>query len=267
MSDKSPRGYYASHFARISKTIQVYGMLRYPKESLPYNTAQIMLRTTNEERGTVAGLAALSQDLEDKHPDGMFISTSQIHVWLTPSIGSITYGLSLRHHTRPMSSETYRLLANVINLRYTLTPVHCRSDSPLHPNSLPLERNATFFEYVVVDGKRHYASRTVGKSGSSFVHVTIPGSPSIEAYGEVLEIFRFDQDFRQIGCPSWFARLRWLKPWLGERQRLWDELYVFSTTLILAFYNTHDGIKRSRRGTALGTWRVSRFRHTAACSH
>jgi hypothetical protein len=30
-----------------------------------------MIKATNEERGTMAGLAVLSQDLDDEHADGM----------------------------------------------------------------------------------------------------------------------------------------------------------------------------------------------------
>jgi hypothetical protein len=51
-------------------------MLCYPKDSLLYNTAEIMLKATNEECGTVAGLAALSQALDEEHLDGMCILTS-----------------------------------------------------------------------------------------------------------------------------------------------------------------------------------------------
>jgi len=29
-----------------------------------------MLKATNEERGTVAGIATLSQNLDEEHPDG-----------------------------------------------------------------------------------------------------------------------------------------------------------------------------------------------------
>jgi hypothetical protein len=49
---------------------QVYTLLRYPEHSLPREVAQVMLKATNEERGTVAGLAALSQALEEEHEDG-----------------------------------------------------------------------------------------------------------------------------------------------------------------------------------------------------
>jgi hypothetical protein len=120
--------------------------------------------------------------------------------------------------------ETYRLLADMICLRFPLTPVHRRSDRPGFPNSLPLDHSATFFEYVVVDGKRYYASRMVGWNKSSFVHVMIPGTSSNDAYGEILEVFQFDQDFRRAGCPLWLAHIRWFRPWSGEREGIWDNL-------------------------------------------
>ncbi|KAG2066534.1 hypothetical protein BDR04DRAFT_1121077 [Suillus decipiens] len=53
-------------FERLNKT---YNLLCYPKESLPCEAAEIMLKASNEERGTVAGLAALSKDLEDAQVD------------------------------------------------------------------------------------------------------------------------------------------------------------------------------------------------------
>ena len=52
-----------------------------------------------------------------------------------------------------MSSDTYHLLTDKICLRYPLTPVHCRSAAAVASNSLPLDRNAIFFEYVIVNGK------------------------------------------------------------------------------------------------------------------
>lgn len=53
--------------------LQTYNLLRYPKDSIQNDVAEIMLRATNEERGTVAGLAALSQALDDEHADGEYI--------------------------------------------------------------------------------------------------------------------------------------------------------------------------------------------------
>jgi hypothetical protein len=131
-----------------------------------------------------------------------------------------------------MPLDTYRLLAKTINFRYPSAIIHCHADHVLSSNSMPLDCAATFFEYVVIDGNRFYASRTVGRNKSSFVHAIIPGLPPVDAYGEVLEIFWFDQDIRPIGCPLWFAHLRWFKPWLGEREKLWDELYVLYMILV-----------------------------------
>ena len=132
--------------------------------------------------------------------------------------------LSPRRQIRIMSSETYRLLAYTICIRYPATPVHCQSDRAVVPNSLPLSHTATFFEYIVVNGKRFYASRTVGWNKSSLVHVVIPGPAPKEAYGEVLEILQVDQDVRNTGNPLWFVRVRWFKSWCGERDLIWDKL-------------------------------------------
>jgi hypothetical protein len=139
-------------------------------------------------------------------------------------IAGIPYALSPRHQARKLSSETYRLLAHSISTRYPETPVHCRSDRAVLPNSLPLEHTAIFFEYVVVNSKRFYASRTVGWNKSSLVHVLIPGPTPKDAYGEVLEILQINQDFRNIGHPLWLAQVRWFKPWHGERDQIWDNL-------------------------------------------
>jgi hypothetical protein len=40
-------------------------MLHYPDDKLPSEVAAIMLKATNEERGTVAGLASLLETLDD----------------------------------------------------------------------------------------------------------------------------------------------------------------------------------------------------------
>ncbi len=139
-------------------------------------------------------------------------------------IDGVPYALSPHCQIRTIPSETYRLLAHAICLRYPATPVHCRSERPLTSNSLPLHHSATFFEYVVIDGKRFYASRTVGWNKSSFVHVVIPGTSPQDAYAEVLEILQIDQDFRNAGHPLWLAQVRWLKPWRRECDQIWDKM-------------------------------------------
>ncbi|KIJ06688.1 hypothetical protein PAXINDRAFT_158658 [Paxillus involutus ATCC 200175] len=141
-----------------------YSLLRMPNDSLPSEVAEIMLKATSEERGTVAGLAALSKELDEAQADA---------------------------------------------------------------HSLPLNHEATFFDYVVIGGKRYHASRTAGMNNSSLVHVTIPqrsGQGVINAYGEILELFRFDQDIHHQGESLYFARMRWFKRWDGERETIWDTL-------------------------------------------
>ncbi|KAG1886831.1 uncharacterized protein F5891DRAFT_922731, partial [Suillus fuscotomentosus] len=113
-----------------------YTLQHYPKDSLPSQTASIMLKASNDERGTVAGLAALSKDLDDAGADA-----------------GLAYSLSPRHRKQGMSTETYRLLASTLCYHFPLTPVHCRFDHAVVPHSLPLDRDAVFFDYVVIDSK------------------------------------------------------------------------------------------------------------------
>ncbi|KAG2076598.1 hypothetical protein BDR04DRAFT_1149040 [Suillus decipiens] len=158
-----------------------------------------MLKASNDERGTVTALAKLSQDLDDIDADA-----------------GQAYALSPRHHKQQMSTETYQLLAFTICCLFPLTPVHCRSDHPVVPHSLPLNRHAVFFDYVVID---------VGTNWSSLVHVIIPGPHPIHAYGEILKIFQFDQKFHAVDEPLWFSRMRWFVPWRGECERVWSDFY------------------------------------------
>ena len=137
------------------------------------------------------------------------------------NIGYLPYGLSPRRHSGNMCSEMYRLVAETICTRFLLTPVHCRSDRPIFPNSLPLNRTATFFEYVIIGGKRYHASRTVGMNKSSFAHVVIPEPSPVNAYGEIQEIIQVNQLSHR---PLWFVRMRWFKAWTSEREQLWDDL-------------------------------------------
>lgn len=132
-----------------------------------------------------------------------------------------TFSLSPHRKTRVMSSETYRTLARTLCFRFPYTPVHCRGDEPLVQNSTPLNREAIFYEYVVVNGRRYHASRTVGSNSSSLVHVTIPGAVPVTTYGELLEIFQFDC---RSGHSVWFGRMRWFKPWCGMCNKIWDDL-------------------------------------------
>lgn len=61
-------------YMRRLSPLQTCSLKGFPPGSLQHDVASIMLKTTNEERGTVAGLATLSQDLDDLDANGMFIT-------------------------------------------------------------------------------------------------------------------------------------------------------------------------------------------------
>ncbi|KAG1732954.1 hypothetical protein EDB19DRAFT_1831114 [Suillus lakei] len=136
-----------------------YNLLCYPKESLPCEAVEIMLKASNEERGTVAGLAALSKDLEDAQVD----------------------------------------------------------DQAIVSHSLPLDRNTTFFDYVIINGRHYYGSRTV------------------------LKIFQFNQNFCDVNVPLWLAHMCWFVPWNGECEKVWVDFAHADVHLwVLGEYCDHD---------------------------
>lgn len=51
--------------------LQIYALSRHQSDLFPADVARIMLKATNEERGTVAGLTTLLHSLDDNHIDGM----------------------------------------------------------------------------------------------------------------------------------------------------------------------------------------------------
>jgi hypothetical protein len=94
----------------------------------------------------------------------------------------------------------------------------------MNSNSIPPNQTATFFEYVVIVGKRYHAPRTVGTNKSSFTHILIPGSLPNNTYSEILEIFQVNQRILESDCPLWFVEMRWFKPWSSEHDQIWDDL-------------------------------------------
>lgn len=56
-------------FTRL-QLLQTYTLVQRPKDTLLSTVADIMIKASNEERGTVAGLAAISKDLDDVVADG-----------------------------------------------------------------------------------------------------------------------------------------------------------------------------------------------------
>ncbi|KAG2046439.1 hypothetical protein BDR06DRAFT_977475 [Suillus hirtellus] len=133
-------------------------LLQFLKVSLLCKAAEIMLKASNEERGTVAGLTALLKDLNDAQVDAK-------HQLAKPML--LVYGTRLK--LCPQKLIDYLLTQFVFDIPLLLLPLDC---------------NTTFFDYMIIDGKRYHGSRTVGYNHSSFVHVAIPGPTATQhAYG------------------------------------------------------------------------------------
>jgi hypothetical protein len=181
-----------------------------------------MLKATNEERGTVAALGALSQELNDVYEDGM-----GFHTRCAESDHCFPEGrhlsLSPRNEVKRLSNETYRQLSRTLNMWYPDRPVHCQSERPSSFRSIPLNLEATFFDYVVQGGRRYYASRAVGSNRSALVEVVlknlhINGESSC---GELLEIFKTDP--YSNSQPQVFGRVRWFKEWDQPCEAVWTQ--------------------------------------------
>jgi hypothetical protein len=48
----------------------MFSLLNYPRDSIQREVREIMLQATNKERGTLAGLAALTQALDNSYAHG-----------------------------------------------------------------------------------------------------------------------------------------------------------------------------------------------------
>lgn len=193
-------------------------------KSFRSEAAQIMQKATHEERGTVAGLAALCQELDDMSVDA-----------------GLAYALSPRHHEKIFSSDTYCLLSHTLNTRFRHSPTHCQHERPTVPHSIPLNCSGIFFDYVIINGKCFHASRAVGTHRSSIVHVVIPGEEPTHAYGELTEIFQVDQHLHDGKHTLYFARMRWFRPYIGERRTIWDDYSVLGVHLWeLGEYQMHE---------------------------
>ena len=124
-----------------------------------------------------------------------------------------------------MSQETYHKLAWTLSIKYPDFPVHCQSQRPLNPQSVPLDQKATFYDYVVINGKRYYASSAVGSRQASLVEINVNGNtipPATLKCGELLEILQVDNLLSRNGHPIWLGRMRWFKEWTLPWEAVWD---------------------------------------------
>ena len=193
-----------------------------PDGSLQHQVAQIMLKATNEERGTVAALGALSQELEDVHEDGMgfhtFCAESNHY-----SLEGQHLSFSARNKVKRLSNKTYQQLSRTLNIRFPDHPVHCQSERPKSFHSIPLSPEATFFDYVVLGGRRYHASRAVGSNRSALVEVVLKNlhMNGQSSCGELLEIFKTDP-YRN-SQPQFLGHVRWYKEWDQPCEAIWTQ--------------------------------------------
>jgi hypothetical protein len=127
---------------------------------------------------------------------------------------------SPRQETKSMSIETYHQLACALAFWYPETHLHCQGKHPIHPDSLLLDQSAIFFDYIIFNGSRYYASRSVGSNRASLVDVMLPTEETRS--GEILELLQVQVN--NMSNLIWVAHMRWFRPWDGPRERIWDDL-------------------------------------------
>jgi len=136
------------------------------------------------------------------------------------------YALSPRCKTTTMTSDTYRILLNHLRSYYPNLHVHSLSGKPQYSDSIPLNDKAIFYDYVIIKGQRYQAYNTVGILSAALVEVSCPfqyENASANARdvhcGELLEIFQFTQSDQSF----FFGRMRWFRPWDGEKDDVWKK--------------------------------------------
>ncbi|KAJ7852606.1 hypothetical protein B0H13DRAFT_2359401 [Mycena leptocephala] len=197
-------------FSNSTKPVNFLEWWRYclsgrDQDSLPGQVSQVLNKASNEDRGTVAELAALSRDLDKLHRDA-----------------KLAYEFSPHSKVGLMTDETYHQLAGALTKHFPDVRVHCISDPAPHPDSIPLNTQATFYNYVVVDGRRYYASSRARSNRSSLIQAAIPTGTGISLHcGELLEIFKFQQC--ADGTELWFGRVRWFTTYRGTPEPIWEK--------------------------------------------
>jgi hypothetical protein len=182
----------------------------------------VLNKASNEDRGTVAELAALSRDLDKLHRDGepwRSVMTYNSYYWAA----KLAYQFSPHSKVGLMTDETYHQLSGALTKHFPDVRVHCISDPAPHPDSIPLNTQATFYNYVVVDGRRYYASSRARSNRSSLIQAAIPTGTGISLHcGELLEIFKFQQC--ADGTELWFGHVRWFTTYRGTPEPIWEKL-------------------------------------------
>ncbi|KAJ7508235.1 hypothetical protein B0H11DRAFT_1902552 [Mycena galericulata] len=204
-------------FREFHQTCQLsrvrFRLSKHDGDSLPGQVAEVMSKASKEDRGTVAELANLSSALDRVHRDAKTL-----------------YELSPRFKLQLMSDETYRHMVGALTMHFPDVPVHCISDVPRHPNSIPLNTQATFHNYVIVNGRRYYASSAAKSNRGSLIQLATPTDTGMSIHcGELVEVFKFQQsDGDTELC---FGRMRWFTQYQGSLEPIWHEFASHNVAL------------------------------------
>ncbi|KAL1940756.1 hypothetical protein VTO73DRAFT_7797 [Trametes versicolor] len=204
---------FFAEFHRTTTSSRTVAFLNESSANFPLlqRLGSAMTKVTQDSRGTVGGLAAWAkqadEDLSSSHPF------------------AVPYHLSPRKATRAMSSQTYKSVLRHFWRRYPAWHVHSMFGTARYIDSVPLVSSAVFYDYVAITGRRYYASSEAVSKHSSYVEVYTsdydgPSGDRPSACGELEEVLEFCQ---ADGMPAfWFGRMRWFRPWLGDREAVWD---------------------------------------------
>jgi hypothetical protein len=82
-----------------------------------------------------------------------------------------------------------------------------------------LDTYAVFYDYIVYNSSRYYASQAVGSNCAALVEVLLGADqthprPRMKC-GEILDLFEFNHGTKLAPIPIFFAQLRWFRSWDG----------------------------------------------------
>ncbi|KAI0682761.1 hypothetical protein BC835DRAFT_1311394 [Cytidiella melzeri] len=183
-------------------------------DSALHQQATVMLNATNNEHGTVAGLASWVNNISQEQDNS-------ISALLIPaSHPAKTCALSLRQKTDRMDSVLYTTLLNYFYAKYPEWHIHSYVARPRFSDSVPLTDTAIFFDHITMCGQHFHSSRLSGNRSAALVEVKVTWA-LISQYGKLLKIFRFQQSPSHLAM--WLGHVCWFKPWYGPQEMAWTQ--------------------------------------------
>ncbi|KAF7358278.1 hypothetical protein MVEN_00876900 [Mycena venus] len=185
-----------SFFREFQRTVQQSRLLaqgaREPSGSELRDAVQLMYRATDDDRGTVQGLA---RNLDLAQEDA-----------------GISFQLSPRFEKLTLPPDIYASVLTNLQLRYAAVALHSYLSLAPSPDSRALYPQAFSFDHAVVQNRRYMASFRSISPTSSFVTVRVSDAPSSRFWvGELSAVLVVKQDYIAIGTQT-FGYVRWFRP-------------------------------------------------------